>query len=439
MTSMPSKLSARWNSRDRWRIAGLYIAAGILWILATDYAVNRFVTEPTFAGLTQTVKGILFVLATGILFFVVLSGLARTLRQARGKARAATLNYLRLLETAYEGVWIVARDGSTIRTNARMAEILGVASAALEPARAEDVLDAGGAMRLRAMLAGERTTRGNGFLATLAMPGGKPVWAHIAASPVQSDEGDTIGVLLMVTDVAALKAAEESLARALKVEQVLLRELNHRVRNNLQALVALVEVTRRDAPDTAEFARVILGRVRALSAAYDLLLESKWQPVKLRDVLASIVESADRTLEGRGPDIEIPAHLAAPLAAAGHELLINARERSDAPLPASLPVITWRIEASEGGSPVLIIEWESTVLTPQAVAGPQALSVELAKGLIRSDLHGSFEIKPSAGKSLCSIRFPIVSDVLAYAAAGDHPRLPDLPSAGSAFGTMEPQ
>jgi len=67
----------------------------------------------------------------------------------------------------------------------------------------------------------------------------------------------------------------------------LVRELEHRVRNNLSGLLGLIGAMRDKAAEVGVFADAIDGRLRAMAHVHHLLASTGWQPVSLRDLVDS--------------------------------------------------------------------------------------------------------------------------------------------------------
>ncbi|AFL50554.1 PAS domain S-box-containing protein [Sinorhizobium fredii] len=95
----------------------------------------------------------------------------------------------------------------------------------------------------------------------------------VYSSVVEDDEGTPCFRLVALVDVTEHKQAErEELENRIKEQDLLLRELQHRVKNNLQMITTLIRLEARSnpAPDTRSFER-LAGRVEALTTLYQAL------------------------------------------------------------------------------------------------------------------------------------------------------------------------
>lgn len=129
-------------------------------------------------------------------------------------------------------------------------------------------------------------------------------------------------VILQLSDLAARerRGAQER-------QELMIAELNHRVRNILSLVRALVAQSKDTATTVEEFAGVLGGRIQALARAHDQITNLNWAPVALRSLLESeagayLGARADRVKMG-GPDVALDPKAFATLALVVHEMMTN--------------------------------------------------------------------------------------------------------------------
>ncbi len=109
---------------------------------------------------------------------------------------------------------------------------------------------------------------------------------------------------------------------------LLIRELQHRVKNTLATVQALLRATARSAGSVEAFRQAFEARVLSLSRTHNLLVETSWRTASLREILRSELGPYDDAAGTRvllaGPGLELPAELAVPIGMAIHELTTNA-------------------------------------------------------------------------------------------------------------------
>jgi PAS domain S-box-containing protein len=138
--------------------------------------------------------------------------------------------------------------------------------------------------------------------------------------PLKDDEGRVLRWFGTNTDITEQKQAEERL-------QLLLNELNHRVKNSLATVQAIASQSFKRSP--TEDIDTFDGRLVALSRAHDLLLQRNWEATDLREIVSQSLaplcaNRSDAQLKIEGPAVLIPADSVASWSMALHELGTNA-------------------------------------------------------------------------------------------------------------------
>jgi PAS domain S-box-containing protein len=149
--------------------------------------------------------------------------------------------------------------------------------------------------------------------------------------------GNTIvGRVFSYRDVTERKRAEERLITSLDEKEVLLREIHHRVKNNLQLTTSLLDMTRMRTtdPGTGSILTDVMMKIQTMAQIHTRLYESKQfdrinMGGQIRDqvrALASIYGGSDReiTVEIDSPELYLPLDQAIPCALALNEILSNA-------------------------------------------------------------------------------------------------------------------
>ena len=78
-----------------------------------------------------------------------------------------------------------------------------------------------------------------------------------------------------------------------QTQRLLMRELDHRMKNTLQVIQAVIRRTARAQASVDVFERSLLGRVGAMSRAHDLLAEERWLGAEMNTVVTQEVSSFD--------------------------------------------------------------------------------------------------------------------------------------------------
>ena len=116
-------------------------------------------------------------------------------------------------------------------------------------------------------------------------------------------------------------------ARAQQQQELLIAELNHRVRNILTLIRGLVSQSRGEGISVAHFADLIGGRIRALAMAHDNITREQWAPASLQELIRTEAEAflAGKTdrIEVLGQDVLVAPQAYTVMALVIHELITN--------------------------------------------------------------------------------------------------------------------
>ncbi|MDO9712734.1 PAS domain-containing protein [Paracraurococcus lichenis] len=198
-------------------------------------------------------------------------------------------------------------------------------------------------------------------------------------------EGGRVTALLFVHEAAPRAWTEEEVAfargaaervwaaaervRAEARQTLMAREVDHRAKNALAVVLAVLRLTPKD--DAAVYARAVEGRVAALARAQTLLAEDRWHGADLHALLRGelapfLVAAADVTDCGpgsgadlNGPSVALPPGAAQPLAMAIHELATNAVKYGALSVPAGRVAVSWCLDRNAAGE-TLRLRWTGT-------------------------------------------------------------------------------
>ncbi|NGM18882.1 PAS domain S-box protein [Roseomonas stagni] len=226
-------------------------------------------------------------------------------------------------------------------------------------------------------------------------------WAIDAAEPRLGPGGEYLGHVGSVLDITERREAEEHQA-------LLAREVDHRAKNVLAVVQAVLRLTR--APDLPSFARAVEGRVAALARAQTLLSKDRWAGADLRTVVAGelapfLVEhgGAESRATLRGSPVVVPAAAAQPLTMLVHELATNAMKHGALSVESGRLLVTWRVEDG-----ALHLGWIET--GGPAIAAPPARSgfgTRVLDGTARAQLGGSITLDWRPEGLACHITVPL--------------------------------
>ena len=187
-------------------------------------------------------------------------------------------------------------------------------------------------------------------------PDGAVRWvlAHGEAIFEESPEGPVairyVGTIQDVTD--RTRAAER--------RQLLINELNHRVKNTLATVQSIAHQTLRPDQPTPEARGLLTARLIALSGAHDILTRENWETADLRDIVATCIGPFEPEKGARfdvqGPGLRVSPKAAVALAMALHELATNAAKYGALSVDQGRVAVTWSLAGGDS-DPRLVLDW----------------------------------------------------------------------------------
>jgi two-component sensor histidine kinase len=143
---------------------------------------------------------------------------------------------------------------------------------------------------------------------------------------------------------AGLRRALDRLELAERGRQLLIDELNHRVKNTLSTVQSLAAQTARSAGSVAAFEQVFLDRLQALSRAHNLLTERGWRGAELGELIRATLAAHDTDgarISIEGPPIRLGPNSAVTVNLAVHELATNAIKYGALSSPQGRVEVRW--------------------------------------------------------------------------------------------------
>jgi PAS domain S-box-containing protein len=206
------------------------------------------------------------------------------------------------------------------------------------------------------------------------------------ARPRFSQSGVFLGMIGVNVDITEREEAERG-------RDLLVAELNHRVKNTLAIVQAIAHQTFRVAVSPIEARKAFEGRLTTLSAAHNLLTKTNWEKVSLKE-LANLTLGDGGTNSNRislsGPDILLPPKEALSIAMALHELCTNAVKYGALANDEGRITVTWcRPDANAHQLEIRWVESGGPPVVPRTHRGFGSLLLERT---LAQDLEGEVKM-----------------------------------------------
>lgn len=217
-------------------------------------------------------------------------------------------------------------------------------------------------------------------------------------------------VAVLFTDISARKALESTLQRAADRQDLLLHELQHRVRNILALVRSVIRRSAEGAEDADDLEAHLMGRIDAMARTQSLLTRDAGAGIDLGDLVHDEL-LAQAAPEGRftveGPEIMLDPKAAEILTMAVHELATNANKYGALATENGRIAVGWRL-VDEGGEPWVQLEWRETNV-PVVARSPrrEGFGTELIVRRVPYELRGQGTLELRPGGVVAQIAFPL--------------------------------
>jgi len=226
--------------------------------------------------------------------------------------------------------------------------------------------------------------------------------------------GERVGTLVLLRDVTELRRRE----RALLSKDATIREIHHRVKNNLQTVAALLRLQARrlDLPEARIALEEAVRRVRAIALVHDTLSHTLDGPIDFDPVADRLIVMVGEVSAAESGSLPrrvgsfglLPAGLATPLSMVLTELLQNALEHGLRGRSGVVEVSTRRLENEL--EIVVADDGEGLPIGFSLSASPR-LGLQIVRTLVEGDLRGELEIVPRpGGGTLATLRIPVQTE-----------------------------
>jgi two-component sensor histidine kinase len=193
-----------------------------------------------------------------------------------------------------------------------------------------------------------------------------------------------------VNNVAQImRNTAQALRNRQQQQTTLIQELNHRVKNTLTTIQAISRMTLKNSHDLAAFEQTFSARLLALSSTHNLLTESAWSGVQLRELLITELEPfrvSPRFLM-RGPAVHLTSKVAVALGMAIHEIGTNATKYGAFQSPGGSVRISWSVSDD-----ILTLKWQERCDHPILPPSRQGFGSRLIHQTIVRELQGSIDM-----------------------------------------------
>jgi PAS domain S-box-containing protein len=236
---------------------------------------------------------------------------------------------------------------------------------------------------------------------------GTDFWASVFISPVRDKNGELLQHFVSLVDLTKHKRAQAH-------SNMLINELNHRVKNTLATVQSIVWQALRKSIDAKVIGDSIQGRLAALSRSHDLLTREKWASAGLRDIVLDALEPfgvsgalAER-LVIQGKNIRLSPKITQALGIAFNELATNAMKYGAFSHENGSVEISWTVVPSSNGDR-LTLNWKEHAGAPVSPPTRKGFGLQVIERGLAQELEGSVNLDFQSTGLIFTLEFPASS------------------------------
>jgi len=249
---------------------------------------------------------------------------------------------------------------------------------------------------------------------TREVEGGAEVTVALRCIPLVA-EGAVTGAIVLLRDISELRRRD----RLLLSKDATIREIHHRVKNNLQTISSLLRLQGRrlESPEAKAAIEESVRRVRSIALVHEILSREAGEDVPFVEIVHDLARMAQEAFAVPERPIRIvvdgdpgtvPATVATPLAVVLNELLQNAADHAF-PAGGDGGTVTVRLRREAGDLRIEVVDDGKGLPEGFELDRNAGLGLSIVRTLVASELAGTIAMEPAAGGlgTCVAIRVPV--------------------------------
>ena len=229
---------------------------------------------------------------------------------------------------------------------------------------------------------------------------GSAFWALSSVSAMRAESGAYNGLIAIVLDITDRKQAEVH-------RELLLDELNHRVKNTLAIVQSFANQTLRNATSMEEASEGLSSRLIGLAKAHDVLTREQWNGADLRDVVSAAVAAYTEGFQSPrfrfdGPGLRLRPKAVLAMSMALHELATNAVKYGALSTESGVVEIEWHVSGDRFG-----LRWKESGGPRVQMPLRRGFGSRLVETGLAQDLGGDVTLDFAPSGVICVIEAPV--------------------------------
>ena len=314
------------------------------------------------------------------------------------KLKLSEERYRRIFEQASDLIFTADLDQVITDCNPSAASAVGLSRTEVIGRAISEFISPEDFDRTTAMLA-QKIEEGGTTRYDVRVRSGTGEWLfwEINSGLTYGEDGKPVGLHVVGRDISERKRFERQ-------QQMLVGELNHRVKNTLAIVQSLAHQTFVRDPANAVAVASFEGRLQALAAAHNLLTSKNWEAASMHEVVTGALAPfcAGERCRAGGPTLMLPPSTAVALALATHELATNAAKYGALSNDAGQVSVSWNIDGDR-----LMFVWREVGGPPVGRIDRSGFGTRLIKRTLAAELKGTAALDFLPSGLICRVEAPL--------------------------------
>ncbi len=226
---------------------------------------------------------------------------------------------------------------------------------------------------------------------------------------VECDAANLLRTSVLEVVLRRIDEAAREREKSRSHQDLLMNELDHRVKNTIGTIQALVRLSSRSADSLVDFTNSTEKRLMAMAKAHSLLSSSRWQDASLRALVEEEVASQKSEIGDNirvtGVDYALEPQTAISLALALHELTTNALKHGSLAAAGGTLAVGWQ-RIKNNPEDVLVISWSEQGGPPVKAPARRGFGRTLLEHVFANDVGGNVSLNFDPAGVSCVIEIP---------------------------------
>lgn len=317
--------------------------------------------------------------------------------RAEAQASASEARYRRVFEQTNDLILTANLEQVITDCNPAAAQAVGIPREEAIGRRISDFISAEDFAQTTAMLRQKLEAGGTTrYDVRVRGAAGHSLFWEINSGLTFDEAGKPMGLHVVGRDVTERKRWERH-------QELLIAELNHRVKNTLSVVQSLAYQTFAGATEPEHAIKVYEGRLSALATAHNLLTRENWDTVELQDLVKQALGPfcSEQRCIVNGPPLRVAPAFAVSMTLALHELATNAQKYGALSANGTIDV-AWTVADNW-----ITFAWIEAGGPPVVKPSRTGFGTRMLKRVLATDLGGEVQLDFQKGGLICQVRAPL--------------------------------